>query len=590
LNLPVKKRKTTMNNNILNSANELYTEMSNRGLTIRRGDARDNSLFRQLLKDLNCPDDKLKNFLRRKNISAEKFLIAFLNVAKPFSQMFADIWTYLSIHYAPKATETLSIRFGFADSKEQQVINLEQFRRYSRETQLIEAILQSNIWPDEAFGRLFRLADRLMGTERQRDSEVFVGYTRGSRLQLPVIQPLSNEMDGVVNDIRDLFQQIINDYHAEVSQNENRNMDSKLDNAASALTDLIPRWYPIFKNLAAISDTNKNNAYIFFNEQIKPHLQSRNNVSLIEVKKALDILDLPFWKYRWHTYEIWCTVSVLNALSDFKPEPRIVDGKIPLDGYSREVIADLTESSYPNPCIVIQEQTDILTENKKAMKPDLRVCFSDAIDDINNTAAVVEFKQRGANTKAHIEEVAQRYTAGTPRSSGTIIVNYDITDLELKLPDKSYYIEGVHPGNPEQINLFKLRLLEMLREVSFKKARNNIVLVDISVSMNGLYDSTIARNSLSLCANVKEVELYFFNDELRKVSFPESYEDKFQTYGGTDLRKSIEQLLDSVGKIDRMLIVSDKGYILPGELLTGISFRECTPDQMTGNLSWIFEC
>jgi len=32
--------------------------------------------------------------------------------------MFAEIWTYLSLHYAPKARESISIRFGFSDSDE----------------------------------------------------------------------------------------------------------------------------------------------------------------------------------------------------------------------------------------------------------------------------------------------------------------------------------------------------------------------------------------------------------------------------------------------------------------------------------------
>jgi hypothetical protein len=580
--------KTTMDNDVLNTAAELYAEMSKRSLEIRRNDGRDNGLFLQLRMDLGCPDDQLMDFLREKDFSAERFLVAFLNVAKPFSQMFADIWAYLSVHYAPKTSETVSIRFGFPDSKDQQTINLEQFRRYTSDAQLIEQILQNSIWPYEAFALLFELAKKLIGDEKQQENVIHVGYRRGDLLKLPLIQNSANEMDDVIRDIRNLFQQIIDEYHAEVLKTGDRYTDSELGNAASALIDLVPGWYSIFLNRAAISDTNKINAYNFYSEQIKPLIKSKSETVLIEVEKALEILDLPFWKHRWHTYEIWCTVTVLKALSNFNPEPRIVDGRIPFDGYSCEVIANLRETSYPNSCIVIQGQTSVETEDKKAMRPDLRVCFSYAVDDIDNTAAVVEFKQRAAITKDHIEEVARRYTAGTPNSGGTIIINYDETNLGLKLPDKSYYIEGVHPGNPGQIDLFRCTLLEILGKMNLKKIGNNIVLVDISLSMGHLYDSVVARNSLELCAFVKEVELYFFNEELREASLPDNHGDEFQTYGGTDLSKSLHQLLDRVGRIDRLLIVSDKGYSLPTQLLTGISFRECTPDHMVENLSWIF--
>jgi hypothetical protein len=117
-----KKQKPTMEDKILKSGAELYAEMSRRGLEIRKVDGRDDGLFQQLRQDLNCPNERLMDFLRESNISAKRFLITFLNIVKPFSQMFAEIWTYLSLHYAPKAAEAVSIRFGFPDSDEVQTI------------------------------------------------------------------------------------------------------------------------------------------------------------------------------------------------------------------------------------------------------------------------------------------------------------------------------------------------------------------------------------------------------------------------------------------------------------------------------------
>jgi len=570
-----------MGDKIIESADELYSEISRRGLEIRKEDGRDNSLFRQLCHDLGCPNDQLMAFLKKSNFSAKRFLITFLNIVKPFSQMFAEIWSYLSSNYAPKAGEAVSLRYGFPDSEEAQTIDLEQFRRYAEMTQKVETTLQSTIWPAQAFSQLFLLADKLLDQDKQNDVRT-VGYRTGDNLQLPSINVISTEMDEVIRDIRNLFQRIIDDYRVEEQKREGQETNEPLTNAASALTDLMPIWYLIFTTISSISEKNKKNAYTFYNQQIKPHLLNINEMGLLEVKTALDVLDLPFWKHRWHTYEIWCTITVLDALGPLMPETRIVDGRIPLDGYRREVIAYLRKSSHPKACIVIQEQTDIVIGDRQAMKPDLRICFSDVHGDKDNTAAAIEFKQRKDITLAHVEGVLLRYKAGAPRSGGTVIANFDMPGLKLKLPDDCYYFEGVQPGNPKQVDNFTSELLHILQRINFDKFGNNVVLLDISSSMGNLYESPVVNNSLKMIEYTKRAQVFCFNDELKEVDLSRS----ITTEGGTELPKSLRQLIHKVGKIDRLLIVSDQGYKLPRDLLTGIAYRECMPDQVAGQLSW----
>ncbi|MCW3121926.1 MAG: hypothetical protein JWQ38_1418 [Flavipsychrobacter sp.] len=576
-----------MENTIIETAAELYREMKNRGMEIgKRDDRRDDGLIKDLRHRLNCPDDKLASFLKEKNISAKQFLIEFLNIAKPFSLMFEEIWRFLSKHYAPKAAETVSIRFGFSDTHDSVSIDLEEFRRQANSLKLINSITQRTIWSEEALSKLFKLAEILVGDSKQERN---TGYIPGEDLQLPTIQPMSNAIDGIVGDVRNLFQKIIDAYYIEVEENNDSTPNTKSKHLAMRLTDFIPNWHLVFSTISRISEDNKNDAYAYYMREIEPLLSFENTLTQKEIKEALDILDLPFWKHRWHTYEIWCTVAILSALEEFNPVPLVVDGQIPLDGYSAEIIAYFEASSFPKSCVTIQVQTPVENGDRKGMKPDLRICFSDEISDINNTAAVVEFKQRGSITKAHIEEVLTSYVVGTPRSGGTIIINYDKTDVVPAQISNGYYFEGVHPGNPNEVSLLKITLQKILESVEFKRNKNNVVLFDISSSMERLYDKQIVRNSLKLFFHAKGFQIYFFNDELVEMDISLNYEN-IETSGSTNLEMALNQLLNKVGNINRLLIISDGDYSIPKKILDSIpAVEECYPEHMAEYLRWVAE-
>jgi hypothetical protein len=570
----------------LNTAAELYREMATRGLEIRKTDARDNCLFDELLANLNCQDIELMKFLKKENISAKKFLLEFLKTVSPFSVMFQNIWTYLAKHYAPKVSENeiISIRFGLPGEDNIHDINLEQFRRYAEKARLIETIIQYSIWSENALIMLFELQTILNDNKR---STQYNRYRPGKYFELPNITVTDNPMDVVINDVRSVMLGIIDRYRIEMETTGDSETDSPQRHLAIILTDLLPGWYTIYEDTNAISDERKMKGLAYYEEHIKPYIDIENKIKQEEIEEALDILDLPFWKHRWHTYEIWSTVNILDNLAGFHTEPRIKDGRICLDGYSSEIIADVKNTMFPDACVAIQVQTDIQIGDKIAMKPDLRICFTNAIDEKDNTAAVIEFKQRKVITKDHIEEVALRYTNGAKKSGGVIITNYDITSVVPKLPPKSYYIEGVHPNNNSALIRLKDNLLSILNSVGFEQKKKRVVLMDISTSMTIHYDRTEVYNALQLYANNKGLKIYFFNEALVDMQLSAKGGYKIITTGGTNLKVSLDQLLEKEGNIDRLLVVTDGDEAMPTNLEGIKLYEECLPSLMGEKLTWI---
>lgn len=574
------------NKKILNTGADLYKEMTNRGLELRNKDGRDNALFKELIKNLKCPNYRLMDFLKSNDISAEKFLIEFLKVSKPFAQMFHDIWRYLSKKCAPivSENETITVRFGLPDEKTFDTVDLENFRKYSETIKLIDTYGFHDIWPTITVEYLFGLSNIL--SENIKSKENYPSYIVGSDYFLPSISKTGQPMDDIVDAIKNLFQKIIDDYKVEFESNLKENEQSSIANWANMLSNLLPGWYIIFANYNKITEIEKNEAFDFFKKKIEPLIKSEKRKTKAKVRQALDMLDLPFWKNRWHTYEMWSTINVLNVLETYKVVPIINGGRIAIDGYTSEIIADFKTAKYPHACVAIQVQTEIKIASKKAMKPDLRICFTNDISESKNTAAVVEFKQRKSIEKLHVEEVALRYTSGTPNSGGTVITNYDVVGIKPLLTPKSFYIEGVRPDNFETLKTFNKTLLEILRTAGFENPKNLIVLFDVSSSMKSYYKELAFSIAFQMYLK-NDLKIYFFNDTLVKMKH--SVDDKYQiiTFGGTNIIESLKLLLQNEPNIDRLLIVSDRGYDSPVKTLSSISYRECLPSEMGAHLGWI---
>ena len=67
--------------------------------------------------------------------------------------------------------------------------------------------------------------------------------------------------------------------------------------------------------MANIHSNKVKEAVGYFEKEIRNKL--RSTISEENVKELLEVLNLPFWKYRWYLYEVWATMHTIDAFKDF---------------------------------------------------------------------------------------------------------------------------------------------------------------------------------------------------------------------------------------------------------------------------------
>lgn len=584
------------------TAAELYREIKRRGLHLRKDYGRDNFLLEQLCAELGCSGGRLQKFLDKSNLSAEDFLRTFLKIAEPFAHMFAEIWKYLGGKCAPDAGETISVRFGFPEHEQHSEVDFEAFRRYVRSTEEVIASIRMTRWPREALLKLFELGKILLSKWPNYSFRDYQRYNPGQPYAMPQVPAGLHEFDTILRRIRDLFQRIIDDYAAQQedlqarrrlpelrdSVDEDREKGN-LRNAAYLLTDLLPMWTYILRDTGAVPTPCKESAHSYYLREIKPALTSGTGLGRVPLLRALDILDLPFWRHRWHTYEIWGTILTLQALEQYKPSLRIVDGRIPLDGYQAEIVADLRTRGYEGACVALQVQTPFHRPPRKAIKPDLRICFSQTFAP-DQTAAIVEFKQRLRLTSRSIKEVASAYRDGSPRIGGVLVLNYDISRVAPQLAPDCFLLQGLHPGNANNIKAFRDCLLRALESVGLSPETSNVVvLLDVSGSMGHRYDPPEVQEALRSLLSTQWLKMLRFNNGLVPGGdLDEATCRAMRTSGGTELGRALDEMERVYGLPEKLLVVTDGQHDHPNERLARIlDVRECAPSDLADCIPWI---
>jgi len=589
----------------IETASDLYREIKKRGLHLREQNGRDNALLQELTAKIGCPDTRLQRFLDASDLSAEAFLRVFLRLAAPFARMFQEVWDYLNRQLAPKATETISVRFGFEDANDHCSIDLEQFRRYVETTQRVVAAVTTELWPFDALHGLFSVGRKLVDAAREPTWKLYDQhglYEPGKPYDMPIVSFSGHPFDDIAKSVRSVFQYVIDGYVNERSQRqcvrrlpevreEERASDDRpsLQRAAFLLTDLLPTWYYILARCSGIPARAKDGALHEYDRSVKPFLTSGTGMAEVPLLEALDILDLPFWRHRWHTYEVWATVLTLRSLEDYKPALRTKGGHSSIDGYSAAIIADLKARERPSACVAVQVETPFKQGKRKAIKPDLRVCSGDPMST-DNTAGVVEFKQRWRIDGKALAEMALAYSNGCPSSGGVVILNYDNTGTPVSLPPRSHIIEGVQPLNQSAIDVFQQRLSDILRTAGLEPMNEEItVLLDVSSSMGDSYQDMEVQSFLRALLAMRWVKILRFNNGLIEGGdLDAATAQTITTSGGTQLGRALSDIEALFGLPGKLLIVTDGEHDNPKDILGRIpNVRECLPKEIGKYMDWL---
>lgn len=589
----------------IETASDLYRAIKDRGLHLRSKNGRDDALLGELAAALGCHDRRLQRFLDRSDLSAAEFLRSFLELAAPFARMFQEIWDYLNLQLAPKATETISVRFGFEDADDRCMIDLEQFRRYVETAQRVVAAVTTQIWPYDALHGLFAVGRKLADTSGEQTWKLYSQhgqYQPGKPYDLPFVHPSGHPFDDVLQSIHGVFEHIINGYATEQSQQErarrlqelreveeDSNEQQSLRRASFLLTDLLPKWFFILARSNNFHTHAKDEALSEYRKAVEPHLSSGTGITEVSLLEALDVLDLPFWRHRWHTYEVWATVLTLRFLEDYKPILRVEAGYASLDGYSDAVIADLKARDHDIASVAVQVETPFKMGTRKAIKPDLRICIENHTISAN-TVGVVEFKQRSRLDSKTLNEMARAYTEGCPNSGGCVILNYDKTDKFIDLPPRSYLIESVRPLKQANLEMFREKLSDILIEAGFLPLRDETtVLLDVSSSMGRAYQTWEVQRYLRQLLALPWLKILRFNNGLVEGGDLDAETAAgLTTSGGTQLRQALTEIDSLCGLPRKLLIVTDGEHDNPTDILARVpEVRECLPDEIGNNIAWL---
>ena len=583
-------------NGVIETAIELHRELRRRGLELNPKHGRDVALQADIATRLGISSNIFTSDLKAAKVSAEFYLRELMTVAQPFAQMFEEIWRYLGRQCAPKAKESLRIRFGFDNDKAE--IDWDQFRVMVQSTRRVWKSGPVLLWPSED---LFLLARILTEGIRERR---YPRYRPGEALHLHAVAVVM-PADDLGQRIREVLQSLIDEIHAlwpkkegarrelpELRRTDLEEADEeeqgRMRSLAYLLTDLIPSWGDIFEQWSSLPRRVKVEANNYFNSHVLPKLSAGISSGWRTVLEALDILDLPFWRHRWHTYEVWAVVKALEGLEDFRPRPTVKAGRIPLDASEPALVACL---SAREPIFAHVQGETLLPKpigKRRKIKPDLRFSIDDPATN-GGTIAIVEFKQRRCLDPEHASEVLTAYSAGVGLGGGVIMINYDAVP-STSIPPRCLLLGHVHPGQPTQVWNYQQSVRDCFKRASLEPVcQNVIVLLDISSSMGTQYNTSEAQRGLRQLLAIAGLRIFRFNNGLVSGGDWKGSQG-LVVMGGTELGMALRQLFEdpSVGVPDRMLVVTDGGHDHPHDLLKRIpDYRECEPTDLGETIDWL---
>jgi len=485
---------------VLETGADVYREIKRRGLHLRHVNGRDNALLRELGARLGCPDRALARFLESTPISAADFLRAFVSVTEPFSAMFYEIWEYLSINAAPRAQETIRVRFG--QQGERIDVSLEEFREWALTSRRVVQEQLHEVWSLPAIHGLFVVSEPFWSQ---------AGRVPSWEPLPPLISGIGDDFERLVGRAYRLFSSAVS-AHGEHEKQQSRKralcelhesleVDRLRLTQAGEIADLLPVWRWIFLHHTEIEAPRRSAAVRAFSERVEPELRTETTAVSARVYESLDILQLPFWRHRWHTYEIWVTITTLRALEPFRPLPRVVRDRIRLDGTKAEIIARLQSQDYRDACVMTQLETPFVQGRRQAIRPDVSVCF-DTKRNPSSRALVIEAKQHQALAPAVMSRVARRYLDGSPRARGVILVNYDSVAWVKPRAGNIELITDMRPGT-SAVDIFRSRVCDWtIASGLIPKFARIMVLLDVSESMKIPYrfpGTQLALSALHFC-------------------------------------------------------------------------------------------
>ena len=548
--------KYTSSYKLILDAVSLWDEICKRGLEPDK-EGRDKTLLNELKRRLKLGKGDIRKQLKR--VKVEEFVYAFFGIVEPFAKMYTEIYSLMQQFGARRAKENILIKFDFSFPGGKLEFDISKFKdSYEVLRRVKEAQV---IWTRNDLGKIFKLIHIIKAGLKDVQPIEHVGYKRRVNFKLSDVPYFRAALYDVLIKVREAVQRAIE----LVDSEPDIDYRHPLWGLYVTLTDLVPGLQSILlqgaTRLASIEPHKAKEAVDYFEKEIWNKLQIR-----MIVRELLDILNLPFWRYRWYLYEVWAMMHSIDALVNFDISFNVDStGTLTVDlGRTTEIAIVHTDRGILK--IIAQLKTSVTgIRGRKAIKPDLRVCI-DPVNDPGNTLLVVELKQRKRLTRKYLSEIIRAYERGCPRSVKNYFLNYDKLPPQLNALTtvRSQLIGDFNPSQHELVSRYKKDIAHQVINAGYKpEKRFDAILFDISSSMTGRYDSSEVQEAIkTLLMNNPQSLVFLFNTELIKpedktpLAITESLR---KTWGDTALEPCLKQLIEFKG-IRRILVVTDGEY------------------------------
>jgi len=553
--------KKTKDDRLILDTVSLWDEICRRGLQPGKG-GRDEALLDELRRRLNLrKKGDIRNQL--KQIKVEEFVYAFFGIVEPFAKMYAEIYSLMQQFGARRAKENILIKFDFTFPGGRLEFDINKFKD-SYEV-LLRVRKLKIIWTDNDLLKLFKLFRIIEEGLKNMRPTPHVSYKRGVNFKLPDVPYFRGGLYEVLKKVRDAVQGCIE----LVDSVPNIDSEHPLWGIYCVLTDLVPGLQRILlqgaARLANIESHKAREAIDYFEKEIWSKLQFRINEEF--VKELLDVLNLPFWKYRWYLYEVWATMHTIDAFTDYNISFNVdSSGTLAVDRGRTTVIATINTNK-GNLKIIAQLKTPVVgIRKRKSIKPDLRVCV-EPVENPNNTLLLVEFKQRKKITPKELSEIITVYEMGCPKSVQNYFLNYDEFSPKCNTLStvRTQLVGDFNPSHPELISWYKKDIIKHIINLGYGPEKQfDAILFDISGSMKGKYDSAEVQEAIkTLLSHNRQSLIFLFNVQLiePKTKDPSEIPELLKnTGGGTELEPCLKQLLSAFKDIKRILLITDGKY------------------------------
>jgi len=566
----------TSDGKLILDAVSLWDEICKRGLEPGR-EGRDSALLDELKLRLKLGKGDIRKQLKR--VKVEEFVYAFFGIVEPFAKMYADVYSFMQQYNARRARENMLVKFDFSFQGGKLGFDIDKFKESYEVLHRIRK--PKNIWTPDDLSKLFKLIKIIKEGLKNRRPVHYDDYRRGVNYKLPDVPYFRGSLYEILREVRDVVQSFIELVDSEPSLDSGHTYEK----IYYILTDLVPSLQEVLLQdagtLANIDSNKVKEAVDYFEKEIHSKLQSTTSDET--VKELLEVLNLPFWKYRWYLYEVWATMHTIDAFKDFDVSFNVdSSGTLAVErGKTTEIATIKTDKGELK--FVAQLETPVTgIQGRKSIKPDLRVC-REPIKNPSNTLLLVELKQRKKVTQKYLSEIIEVYEKGCPSSAKNYFLNYDRLPprcYALATGRRSQLIGDFNPSRPELIRSYKEDIVQQLVALGYwPEKRFDAILFDISSSMSGMYDSAEVQEAIKkLLENNRGSLVFLFNTQLFRLEEDPQViiESLKNTRGGTELEPCLQTLLVNFKDVKRILVITDGQY---GEApsLSNFEVVQCLP-------------